>query len=57
MESAILVVSIDIRQQSVGVMVKHHAPTNAHPTSRCKQDKVSNKNINKKSSFNPCRVF
>ena len=32
--SAIPVVSMDIRQQSVGVAVKHHAPTGASFTSR-----------------------
>ena len=32
--SATTVVSVDIRLQNVGVVVKHHAPTNAHHTNR-----------------------
>ena len=55
--SAILVVSMVIRQPSVGIVVKHHAPTDACPTSRLHQDKKSNKKINKKSSFSPFRML
>ena len=51
MGSAITVASRDIKQQSVGVAVKHHAPTDAHPTSRQAQDKISSKKINKKAGF------
>ena len=54
--SATTVASRDIKQQSVGVVVKHHAPTDTHPTSRQPQDKISSKKINKKASFNLCRV-
>ena len=46
--SATTVANRDIRQQSVGVAVKHHAPTNASPTSRQTQDQISSKKINKK---------
>ena len=57
MGSAIPVVSMDIRQQSIGVVVKHHAPTGASLTSRLLHDKISNKKISKKASFSLCRVF
>ena len=43
MGSAIPVVSMDTRQQSVGVAVKYHAPTDASLTSRLHHDKISNK--------------
>ena len=39
----------DIKQQSVGMAVKHHASTDTSPTSRQPQDQISSKNINKKS--------
>ena len=55
--SAIPVVSIDIRQQSIGVGVKHHAPTGASLTSRLTHDKVSNEKMSKKPSFSLCRVL
>ena len=57
MGSGIPVVSMDIRQLSVGVAVKHHAPTDALPISRLNHNKISNKKITKRSSFNPCRCF
>ena len=41
--SAIPVVSMDIRHQSVGVVVKHHTQTDACSTSRLHQDKISHK--------------
>ena len=34
MGNATIVASRDIKQQSVGVVVKHNAPTDACPTSR-----------------------
>ena len=46
--SAKTVVKRDIKQQSVGVVVKHHAPTNTRPTSRQLQDKRIIKKINRK---------
>ena len=49
MGSATTVASRDIRQQSVGVAVKHHAPTSAHLTSRQHQGRISTKKIKKKS--------
>ena len=55
--SAIPVVSMDIRQQSVGVAVKHYAPTGASLTSRLPHDKISNKKISKKPSFSLYRVL
>ena len=57
MGSATTVASMDTRQQSVGVVVKCHAPTDASLTSRLHQDQISNKKINKKVSFNLCRVL
>ena len=48
MGSAIPVVSMDIRWQSVGVEVKHHAPTSASLTSKLPHDQISNKKIRKK---------
>ena len=57
MGSAIAVVSMDIRQQSVGVVVKHHAPTNTRPTSRRFQDQISNKKISKNSGFSLYRML
>ena len=55
--SATTVANRDTRQQSVGVVVKHYAPTDASPTSRRPQDQISSKKINKKVSFNLCRVL
>ena len=56
--SAIPVVSMDIRQPSVGVAIKHHAPNDARPISRLHHDKKkSNKKISKKSSFSLYRVL
>ena len=57
MGSVTTVANRDIRQQSVGVAVKHHAPTDAHLTSRHHQDKISSKNINKKAILILCRVL
>ena len=42
------VASRDIRQQSVGVAVKHRAPTNAHLISKTYQGRTSSKKRNKK---------
>ena len=41
--SAIPVVTMDIRQKSVGVAVKHHTPTGASLISRLYYDRISNK--------------
>ena len=57
MGSVIPVVSIDIRQPSVGVAVKHHAPTAMCLISRLHHNKISNRKVNKKASFSPCRVL
>ena len=46
--SAKTVTNRDIKQQSVGVVVKNHPPTDASPTSRRPQDQISIKKINKK---------
>ena len=51
MGSATTVANRDIRQQSVGVVVKHHAPSNASPTNRRPQDQIGSKKINKKLVF------
>ena len=56
MGSATTVASRDKRLQSVGVVVKHHAPTDACLTSRQNQDKIDSEKINKKDSFNLYRV-
>ena len=53
--SATFVVSMDIRLQSVGVAVKHHAPTNACHTKRQYKDKISSIKRSRKSSFNSCK--
>ena len=56
--SSIPVVSMDIRQQSVGMVVKCHAPTGASLTSRLLHDKIGKKKkIGKKPSFSPYRVL
>ena len=52
---ATTVASRDTRLQSVRVVVKHHAPTDACLTSRQHQYKIDSKKI-KKASFNLCRV-
>ena len=57
MGSAIPVVSMDIRQLSIGVVVKHHALTDAHPISKLHHNRINNKKISKKCSFSPCRVL
>ena len=54
--SATNVASRDTRLQSVGVVVKHHAPTDTRLTSRQNQDKIDSKKIDNKSSFNLFRV-
>ena len=56
-ESATTVVSMDVWLQSVGVVVKHHAPTDACHTNRWHQDKISSKKRSKKSSFNLCKML
>ena len=55
--SATTVVSMDTRLHSVGVMVKHHSPTNVHHTNRQHQDKISSKKRSRKASFNPCKIL
>ena len=56
MGSATTVANRDINQQSVGLAIKYHAPTNACPT-RLLQDRIISTKINKKVSFNLCRVL
>ena len=46
--SATTMVNRNIRQQSIGVAVKHHAPTYARFTNRQHQNKTISKKINKK---------
>ena len=46
----------DTKLQSVGVAVKHHAPTNNSHTTRLPQDHRSPKKISKKINFSLCRV-
>ena len=57
MGSATTMANRDIRQPSVGMVVKHYAPTNASSISRLPQDQISNKKLSKKPSFNQCRVL
>ena len=57
MGSATTVANRDIKLQSIGVAVKHHAPTNDSHTSRLTQDHRSHKKINKKTNFSLCRVL
>ena len=57
MGSAIIVVNMDIRLQSVAVAVKHHAPTGACYTNRQHQDKINSKKRSRKASFNPCKML
>ena len=54
--SATTVANRDTKLQSVGVAVKHHAPTEASCTNRLPQDHRSPKKINKKDNFSLCRV-
>ena len=49
--SITIVTSRDKRQQSIGVAVKQHAPTDAHLTNIPCQSKTNSKKINKKASF------
>ena len=50
--SVTTVANMDIRLQSIGVAVKHHASTNACLTGRPCQSRVNSKKRNKKVSFN-----
>ena len=54
--SATPVANRDPKLQSVGVVVKHHAPTEDSHTSRLPQEYKSPKKINKKVNFSLCRV-
>ena len=54
--SATTVANRDTKLQSVGVAVKHHAPTDDSHTNRLPQDHRSHKKINKKVNFSLCRV-
>ena len=54
MGSATTVVNRGTKLQSVGVAVRHHAPTGDHYISRPIQDYRSPKKINKKDSFSLC---
>ena len=49
--SATTVANRDTMQQSVVVVVKHHAPTDTSPTIRRPQDQIGSKKINKKVSL------
>ena len=55
--SATTVVSIDIRLQSIGVVVKHQAPTDVCYTNRRHQDKISSKKKSRLASFNLYKVL
>ena len=57
MGSATTVANRGIRQHSVGVVVRHHASTDASLTHRQLQDQISHKKRSKKSSINLCRVI
>ena len=56
MGSVTIVANRDIKQQSVRVTVKHHAPADARLTHRWHQDKISIQSKGKKFSLNLCRV-
>ena len=57
MGSATTVVNRDIKQQSVGVAVKHQAPTDACLINKQHQNKISSKRKSKKASFSLCKVL
>ena len=57
MGSARTVVSMDIRLQSIGMVVRHHTPTDACHTNRQHQDKINSKNRSRKASFNLYRML
>ena len=54
--SATTVVNRGTKLQSVGVVVKHHAPTEDSHINKLPQDHRSLRKINKKVNFNLCRV-
>ena len=54
--SATTVVNRGIKLQSVGVVVRHHAPTDDHYTSKLPQDHRSLRKKSKKVSFYLCKV-
>ena len=54
--SATTVANRYTKLQSVGVVVKHHDPTDNSHTNRLLQDYRSHKKINKKVTFSLCRV-
>ena len=56
-ESTTTVANRDTRQQSVGVTVKHYAPTDASRTNRRPQDQKNSKKRDKKVSFNLYRLL
>ena len=55
--SATTVANRNTKLQSVGVAVKHHAPTDNSLPSRQPQDHRGNKKTSKKVSFSLCRVL
>ena len=57
MGSATTVANRGTKLQSVGVAVKHHAPTNDSLPNRLHQDPRNHKKINKKVNFSLCRVL
>ena len=56
MGSATTVANKDTKLQSVGVAVKHHAPTDDSHTNRLPQDHRSPKKTSKKLNFSLCKV-
>ena len=54
--SATTVANRDTKLQSVGVAVKHHAPTDDSHANRLPQNHRSPKKISKNLNFNLCRV-
>ena len=57
MGSVRTVLSRDIRLQSVGVVVKHHALTDACHTNNQHQNKINSKSKSRKTSFNLYKVL
>ena len=54
--SATTMANRDTKLQSVGVVVKHHAPTDDSHTNRLTRDHRSPKKISKKDNFSLCKV-
>ena len=56
MGTTTIVANRDTKLQSVGLVVKYHAPTKDSHTNRLPQDHKSPKKISKKLNFSLCRV-